>query len=172
MFGSEAADEEGSERQQLRIQESFSIDRRRKEGSEHQPRRIQEKICIGEASQQAQLIDEKESKSGPSSAEDPGELLHRQSEDERFETSAEEDPGEDLHQRSITAGSTHRRERIKEGIFIGKGTRRDSTLTDGERKVIKCVARIDRTQERSKTGRTERKVGNQTNSRTVGNRTN
>ena len=61
-----------------RIQESFYIDRRRKGGSEHQQRRIQEKICITGESRQDQLIDEKGSRRRSSSAEDTGELLHRQ----------------------------------------------------------------------------------------------
>ena len=82
-FGSEAADE---------------LD------SEHQQRRIQEKICIGAQSRRDQLIDEKRSRSGSSSAEDPGELLHRQTEEERFGTSTAEDPEEDLHRRRVTAG--------------------------------------------------------------------
>ena len=59
-FGSEAADEGDSERQQLRIQK---------------------KICVGGASRQDQLVDEKGSRSGTLSAEDPGELLHRQTEE-------------------------------------------------------------------------------------------
>ena len=92
--------------------------------SEHQQRRSQEKICIGGEPSQAHLIDEKGSRSGPSSAEELGELLHRQTEEGRSETSAAEDPAEDLHRRSVTAGSTHRRGRIKEWIFIDRGSRR------------------------------------------------
>ena len=63
----------------------------------------------------------------------PGELLHRQMEEERFGTSTAKDQGEDLHRRTVTAGSTHQRERIKEWIFIGRGSRRASTSTDGGR---------------------------------------
>ena len=37
----------------------------------------------------------------------------------RLETSTAENPREDLHRRSVTAGLTHQRERIKETIFIG-----------------------------------------------------
>ena len=65
-----------------RIKESFFfIDRRRKGVLGDQQRRIQEKICIGGVSRKDQLIDEKESRSGYSSVEDPGELLHRQTDE-------------------------------------------------------------------------------------------
>ena len=84
-------DEKGSQGVNLHrqgIQESFNIDKRRKRGSEHQQRRIQEKICIGGETWQDHLIDEKGSKSGSSSPEDSGELLHRQTEEGRSSTSS------------------------------------------------------------------------------------
>ena len=64
-----------------RIQERFYIHRRRKGDSERQQLRLQEKTCIGGASRQDHLIDEKGSRSESSSTEDPGELLHRQTEE-------------------------------------------------------------------------------------------
>ena len=91
------------------------------------------KICIGGALRRDQFIYEKGSRCGSSSAEDPVELLHRQTEEGRFGSSTAENPGEDLHWRRVTAGSTHRRDRIKEWIFIGRGSRRASTSTDGGR---------------------------------------
>ena len=56
-------------------------------------------------------------------------------EERRFGTSTAEDPGEDLHRRRTTAGSRHRRKRIKEWIFICRGSRRASSSTDGGREI-------------------------------------
>ena len=98
--------------------------------SEHQQRRIQKKICVGGESGQDQLIDVKRSKSGSSSAEDPGELLHRHTEKGSFGTSTSEDPGEDLHRWRTTAGSPRRRKRIKAWIFNGTGSRRSSSSSE------------------------------------------
>ena len=125
---------QGVDLHRQRIQERFYIDRRRKGGSEHQQWRIQEKICIGGESRQDKLIDEKGSKRGSSSAEDPGELPHRQTEEGRFGTSTSEDPGEDLHWRRATAGSPRRRERINGWIFIGTRSRRCSTSSEKRRR--------------------------------------
>ena len=75
-----------------------------------------------------------------STRKDPGELLHRQTVEGRFGTSTAEDLGEDLHRRRVTAGSTHRREGIMEWIFIGKGSRRASTSTDGRRRLETSTA--------------------------------
>ena len=115
--GSEAADEEDSERQQRRIHEKICIGgeswqdqlldkkgsrsgsssaedpgellhQQTEGGSEHQQRRNQKKICIGRETRQDHLIDEKESRSESSSAGDPGELLHRQTEEGRSSTSS------------------------------------------------------------------------------------
>ena len=62
------------------------LQRQTNEGySEHQQRRIQKKICVGGESRQNQLIDDKGSRSGSSSAEDAGEFLHRQTDEEDSE---------------------------------------------------------------------------------------
>ena len=193
-FGSEAANEGDSERQQEKtciggtspnnqlIDEKGSrsgsssaedpgelLHRQTDEAdSERQQLRIQEKTCIGGASRKDQPIDEKGSRSRSSSAGDPGELLHRQTEEGRFGTSTAEDPGEGLHRRRDTAGSPHRRKRIKEWIFIGRGSRKASTSTDGRMEVIHFVARVDKElengrkldelKERSEVGRTKERL--------------
>ena len=106
---------------------------RKDQGEDFHRQRIQEKICIGGESRQDQLIDEEGSRSGSSSGEDPGELLHRQTGEGRFGTSTSEDRGEDLHRRRTTAGSPHRRKRIKGWISIGTGSRRSSTSSEKQR---------------------------------------
>ena len=98
-FGSESANEGDSERQQLRIQE---------------------KTCIGGASPQHQLIDEEGSRSGSSSAEDPGELLHRQT-----------DEGD----------SEHKQLRIQEKICIGGASQQDQLIDEKESRSRSSSAR-------------------------------
>ena len=80
------------------------------------------------------VLIQKSSRSGSSSTEDQGELLHRQTEEGRFGTSTSEVPGEDLHLRTTTAGSPHRRKRIKGWISIGKGSRRSTTSSEKRRR--------------------------------------
>ena len=143
--------------------------------------------CIGGASLQDQLIDEKESRRRSSSAEDPGELLHRQTEEEgsehqprriqeiggeprRLTSSTKKDQGVDLH-----------RQRIQESFYIDRRRKgRSSTSSSGSNELenggksdelkersetgrTKERLEIERTRERSETGRTERTVENRTN---------
>ena len=173
-FRSEASDEGGSERQQLRIQEKTCISgasprdqfidedgsrsesalaedpgellhRQTDEGdSERHQLRIQVTTCIGGALRQDKLIDEKGSRSGSSSTGDAGELLHRKTD--------EGDPERQLL-------------RVQEKTCIGEASRRDQLIDENGRKP-------EELNERSETGRTERKFGNRTNSTMVGNRTN
>ena len=142
-FVSEAADEGHSERQQQRIPEKF---------------------CIGGQSRQVQLIDEKGSRSGSSSARDPGELLHRQTEKGSFGSSTAEDPEEDLH-----------RPRVGQDHFIDEKGSRSGSLSAGDPgELLHRQTEEGRSstsspgstakQERSEIGRTQRretrKVGN------------
>ena len=122
-------------------------------------------IFIGRGYRRASTSTDGRRRPGTSTAEGPGENLHRRSVTagsthrrerikekifigsgfSRTSTSTDGgrevrtinigDPGEDLHRRSVTAGSTRRRERIKDKIFIGRGSRRASTSTDGGREL-------------------------------------
>ena len=132
-FGSEAADEGGSDDQQRRIQEKTCIgrepwqdqlidgggsrkgpsSRRTATGSTQRRKRIKERTFIQriidminssteedqaedlhpEDQRQDQLIDGRGSRSEPSLAGDPGEFLHRQTEEGRSSTSAQGSAG-------------------------------------------------------------------------------
>ena len=82
----------------------------------------------------------------------------------RLGTSTAEDPGEDLHRQTGEGDSERQQLRIQEKTCIGGASRRDQLIDENGRKP-------DELKEKSETGRIERKVGNRTNSRTVGNRT-